>query len=51
MKRSKRLKIVFDMDGILADFTSGLCQAFKIPYDVDIYRLVPGLWDYVERLN
>lgn len=44
-------KLWLDMDGVIADFTAGVCRAFDIPFSNEPYLFPQGLWDYVEWLK
>ncbi len=41
----------FDMDGVITDFTTGMCKAFDIPFSNEQYPFPLGLWDYIEWLK
>lgn len=45
------MKVFLDMDGVVADFTSGMCVAFNIPFTNHPYSMPYGLWDYVEYVE
>jgi 5'(3')-deoxyribonucleotidase len=46
-----KLKIALDMDGVIADFTCGLCSVNNIPFDANDYKFPFGLWDYSSYLE
>jgi len=43
--------VILDMDGVISDFTAGMCRAMGIDYDPDNYPFPKGLWDYVGHLE
>lgn len=45
------IKIWLDMDGVVADFTTGMCAAVNIPFTNYPYSMPHGLWDYVTYIE
>lgn len=45
------MKIWLDIDGVVADFTAGICAAVGLPFTNQPYPFPHGLWDYVEWLD
>lgn len=45
------MKIFLDMDGVVADFTAGMCAAVGLPFSNQPYLFPRGLWDYVDWLD
>jgi len=47
------MKLYLDIDGVIADFTTGLTRAVGVPYDYpeSPYPFKPGVWDYFLELK
>jgi 5'(3')-deoxyribonucleotidase len=45
------MKVIFDMDGVLADFIGGLFRVLDFRFEIYPYSLPKGLWNFFEFMK